>query len=670
MFSTTIPKDTVTLYAKEVLLLLSGSGHADDVVTVGTIKKIYSILGTLSQEKKPLVFEIQNKENGELQKKPFNDYTDEMLLRLYKKAERGTSPNGILQAQEITTRFIRSDKVLLKFKFESLCMEYLELIKSKINSFHEMLVPVVSEIHDIKLPTTIALDLYGSRFDFIKENIDLDEKYIFLDGKLTVDTAFIIEMCSKYLLAIADAFILEGKLIQLYDYLKALLNDCESTRLQSLIIRRIFFLNDAYLIVSEQEINDLAETYGRTHKPHDPSTSSFSSFKTFWGVMSAQTKRNLSLNTTICFTIPCKTTEFMPHFVKLNDTVSFRCSKVQSLWSDPIFIALRKFNITGMSFAFFDDKDPDYTGEYTYVELLINDLYVPHLSLTESGHEPVDFTEKNALIGRTYYPHKEFVIGLFLENYSIINRYLDISKRAISINLFSTYISKVIKSDDNSFCFVSVFIQTRDEYADNVRGYFQRLSELNITDDIYAIRDLLINTNINSEPNLRKFMIKLLHIFFKDNVENNGIYTLLRNPETNIPYGETEQQKLVYSHLNKICHGIGIQMTREAMTGNGFLDYLCTYTDKGNIYNVCIELKLAHGSIDSGITKQLPKYMRSLNSRNGIFLVLWFKDGNYPNPSKYDSISDLEEHLIKIKDNDKIELMVVDCTKQVVPSKL
>ena len=670
MLSEYVYEETIYSDFKEITKFISGHKINNEAQLLIIFKKLYSILNYQLKENRSLKFTIQDPETGEPSITSFEQHFYTLLFHIFDKYRETLSFKSYFNFLEFNTEIIKSDYFPDSIKFRLICVEYYGLIASRVSSFMEPFIPIISEKHDVKLSVKISLDFFETRYLFIHDNINLDRNYEIPMMNQIVDEKEIINFCSEYISKIYESFILEGKLVQLFDYLYSLIKNSTDKRFTSLLLSRLINLNRTYLVVSEQKMNDLIEDYEIKYTSHDPSLSSLGGLSFFYGFLSRKSSRNKSFETTIGFTIPCKLKDFSPYWVKLDKDISFRCIKVENLWSDPIFIAMRNFNIRGISFSFFGDKDPEYSGEYTYVEFLINYLYIPHLELTEDGYNKINFSEKSALIGREYFPHKEFVVKQFLKHYSVFSQYLDLSKEEISINLFSPYISRITYAIDHRFYFTSAFFQTNGENDRINRGYFQRLSKLNITDDIYVIRDLLINTHINSEPNLRNFMIKLLQIFFKDNVENHGIYSLLSNPVTKLPYLETEQQKLVYTHLKGVCDCIGIQMTREGMTGNGYVDYLCTYNDEGYIYKVCIELKLAHGTVDSGITKQLPQYMKSQNSRNGIFLVLWFKDGNYSDPSKYDSISDLEEHLINIKDNDKIKLMVVDCTKPVVPSKL
>ena len=123
---------------------------------------------------------------------------------------------------------------------------------------------------------------------------------------------------------------------------------------------------------------------------------------------------------------------------------------------------------------------------------------------------------------------------------------------------------------------------------------------------------------------------------------------------------------------------LGIHTVRESDEGIGLLDFKFLITIKGNTpLNVCAEFKLAHMSLEHGLTVQLPLYLKASPSKSGIFLVMWFKDENGiyfnkpTNKSKSDMLKYLEETVKEInqKEDFKIESILIDASKKPPASK-
>ncbi len=115
---------------------------------------------------------------------------------------------------------------------------------------------------------------------------------------------------------------------------------------------------------------------------------------------------------------------------------------------------------------------------------------------------------------------------------------------------------------------------------------------------------------------------------------------------------------------------LGYELSREAVAGSGNLDLKATATlQAGGLVNVAIEAKNAHSSdIEHGIQLQLPAYMRSISARYGIYLVLWYKCAEFPEPPV--SSMDLTWKLTKERPQEGISVELFDLTRPTSPSKL
>lgn len=98
-----------------------------------------------------------------------------------------------------------------------------------------------------------------------------------------------------------------------------------------------------------------------------------------------------------------------------------------------------------------------------------------------------------------------------------------------------------------------------------------------------------------------------------------------------VPKKEPKIQPTLHVLLDMALRPLGIHVLRESDEGIGLLDFRFLYTTKGNNpISVAVEFKVAHHKkIRNGITRQLPAYLKSIRSRHGAFVVMWFKDEIY-----------------------------------------
>lgn len=115
----------------------------------------------------------------------------------------------------------------------------------------------------------------------------------------------------------------------------------------------------------------------------------------------------------------------------------------------------------------------------------------------------------------------------------------------------------------------------------------------------------------------------------------------------------------------------GLTFDREVRASGGSIDMLVASAHGSQIHRCGIELKYAHhNNVISGVSHQLPDYMDDLEAETGIFLTLWCKGKNFPQPAKYDDISELVSELRKnVPEGKEIEVISVNTSYRPPPSK-
>ena len=116
----------------------------------------------------------------------------------------------------------------------------------------------------------------------------------------------------------------------------------------------------------------------------------------------------------------------------------------------------------------------------------------------------------------------------------------------------------------------------------------------------------------------------------------------------------------------------GVHISRETVSSNGSLDFYFQYTKNDKSLRVCVELKNAHNpKIEDVMIYQLPEYIKDTGNKDGIYLVLWYKDKQFDKPTKYNSISYLAGMLnSNIPKDYRISPLIIDCSRfKITPSK-
>ncbi len=160
----------------------------------------------------------------------------------------------------------------------------------------------------------------------------------------------------------------------------------------------------------------------------------------------------------------------------------------------------------------------------------------------------------------------------------------------------------------------------------------------------------------------------------KNLVELHSCWRYLWEGDPICPKLENKAHPLINSYLRTVLELKGIRVSREVRTANGAVDFFCSYTTpRDDVLKVCIEVKNAHGAgLKSGVLKQLPAYVDAEHTNHGIYLVMWYKGVDWLLPSEFESFEELISKLdaLKPKDSYKIDLMVVNSSEPIHPSKM
>lgn len=384
---------------------------------------------------------------------------------------------------------------------------------------------------------------------------------------------------------------------------------------------------------------------------------------------------SLDLLTSISFVINHKPSETYKRF-EYPGECSIEFIELRNLFDDPVFYLLNSLqqNINGMPTSIFSDAVGNVANS-SIITITLYEFFHPDFELVENRISYFDFQEKEALLGRKYYPHKDRIIEILRRWYLEHNDefQMNFSREEININFISNYLVNYRDSYGDSVFHKVHTITNLDSYLHVKERYLEAIARLNLSDEFSIIRKLLLETKIVSANIFQDFIARILDITVKKQIELGGINRYLwKDQKFSQPGDETDIQPLIQSHIRPILEVKGIQVSREVVAANGSIDFLCSYTYEGRLFKVGVELKKAHHqNLERGLTQQLPEYSKDQGTRHGIFLVLWYKNEKYPEPVKYGSIDQMTSSLEKsVPAKYKFSIMAIDCTKAKPPSKL
>lgn len=195
-------------------------------------------------------------------------------------------------------------------------------------------------------------------------------------------------------------------------------------------------------------------------------------------------------------------------------------------------------------------------------------------------------------------------------------------------------------------------LASKEAYKNSVQEYYLKdfdNSEINNT--LQCLHENYSSTKIESEKDLYEIISRTIEDILIHHIENRRWIEPFWDGERKIkiegkeitvprlPKKETKIQPTLHVMLDMALVPLGIQVIRESDEGIGSLDFRFLYTTSDKLpLSVGIEFKVAHHKqIKKGITRQLPAYLKSIRSKHGFFVVMWFKDAKYfKEPKKRD----------------------------------
>lgn len=393
--------------------------------------------------------------------------------------------------------------------------------------------------------------------------------------------------------------------------------------------------------------------------------------------------------TLLRFVIPVELKSGIPEAAWVGDSPIGRCRvtfrRISSVFEDPMMAFLSNIEsekIGDLPSNFLSDVNPTPGASSTLVSLAFDACLALDFEITTDGviversHE-----DEKALRGGWFFPYKEEAVKLLRARYREASDQfpLNASLDDLHIDLFSNCLVEwLVKPGGDRVGNVvvhqkSYLLTSRDALARARMRYANKIGELYRRDAGATLKALLENATVRTNESLRDFVYKTLELTAKDWIEFHSCWRYLWVEEPKRPRSETEVHPLIDSYLRTVLELKGIRVSREPRTANGAVDFFCSFTTpRDDVLKVCIEVKNAHsGGLEDGVTKQLPAYMDGEHTRHGIYLVMWYRDLDWPEPHAFKSIEEMRTRLEAVKPagDYSIDVMIINCAKPIPPSK-
>jgi len=324
------------------------------------------------------------------------------------------------------------------------------------------------------------------------------------------DENSIRKVFSIYVSKSIEFFVNKGQLIQADDFLKSRLAVAKSSTERDVLVSSIVSHSSSFNLSSKSDLNSLIEEYEESLAPDnleylsstvnsDPGGMDVRNFSFSSGSLSKNSTKEKEIVTIIRFSIPNTCNFNKVQEIQIDEKIAILLSPVSAFWADPMFKIMNGWKIANMGWSYFCDVKPMEGSSYTHVQLILKDLYIPDVILKDDSYGAIDFSEKEALMGRAYYPHKEFVIKTFLDNLQLLQKHLNIETKDISINLFSNYFVQHIDSITGESIHHKLYAITNpDSYSKTLTRFVERLNSVNLSNAFIDVRELLISTKIET----------------------------------------------------------------------------------------------------------------------------------------------------------------------------
>lgn len=379
------------------------------------------------------------------------------------------------------------------------------------------------------------------------------------------------------------------------------------------------------------------------------------------------------IDTILHFVVPLRAKIDRQQLV-LKDGIELYFQTIHNLYQDPIFSFLDELdmNLNGMPITFFSDSVGNLQTS-TLITIKLPYFYHPHFELIDEKFVEKDFSLEAAKRGGKYYPHKDLIIEKLHAAYILPEFPLEIEQSKITSNFISNYMIAYFSKSGKNIHHEVFTITNIDSYFKARNRYIEDLNKFYLEDELIDIRKFIEETRITNSRSFLDFCYKFLELTIKKAVEFGGLHSAFWKDSSGVelPVSEPKAQPIIFNIIKDLAEMKGIQISREVEAADGSLDFYFSYNTGTELMKVCVELKNAHhNTLEHGIESQLPLYIKGVGKKEGIFLVLWYKNAIFDKPKAYDSVRDLESFLLsKVPPKFKIKPLIIDCTKKVSPSR-
>ena len=379
------------------------------------------------------------------------------------------------------------------------------------------------------------------------------------------------------------------------------------------------------------------------------------------------------IDTILHFVVPLRAKIDRQELV-LDDGTELYFQTIHTLYQDPIFSFLDELdmNFNGMPITFFSDSIGNLQTS-TLITIKLPYFYHTHFELDDDKFVEKDFFLEAAKRGGKYYPHKDLIIEKLHDAYILSGFPLEIEQGEITSNFISNYMIAYFSKSGKNIHHEVFTITNIDSYFKAKNRYIEDLNKFYMEDELIDIRRFIEETRITNSRNFLDFCYKFLELTIKKSVEFGGLHSAFWKDSSGVelPVREPRAQPIIFNIIKDLAEMKGIQISREVEAADGSLDFYFSYNTGTELMKVCVELKNAHhNTLEHGIESQLPLYIKGVGKKEGIFLVLWYKNAIFDKPKAYDSVRDLESFLLsKVPPKFKIKPLIIDCTKKVSPSR-